>query len=552
MPLVVVNSSYTKSIRASFELHNRPALTDNHVAIAALIGGLMLASASSFAQDTGAAPHVTEPVTGRRTYTVPISLRPDTAGGWSDLTACTAYGTMEIKVGDGTTATPDTDVVLAKSDYSIPIQPYRNEQNQIVIDVASDEIIFEILSDDEFETPEMVTYGRKSYGITCDDGVDRSMNVAGADGSFIIGDALESQIPGATIPVRQKSLSAQLNSLRTLSLHNSITRDRSIAKEIDRARRNSGVRANNLRVRYQGQNLSTDALLGGAAGDSSQDFGRWGAFVTGNIDLGEQEKDSALESDFRSNMLIAGVDYKISDNAVLGAAITHSDMDAGSDETANTDFNRYSLSLFGSLYSSDAFYLDLMLTYGTSSYDLDRRITRDDGGADLGSADTDGDELSTSLGAGYNWHHRHINMRLFSFLNYIDANIEGYRESVSGASSAAVVDGMDLQSLIANLGVELSWNINTTAGVLTPMVSIAQERQYADDSVYVTGQLIGGQDEGGFAYSAPSRDDNYLNAQLGFSAVLKNGVSAFVSYDTFMDREDFASRQWSIGARWEY
>jgi len=522
------------------------------VAIAALIGGLMLASASSFAQDTGAAPQVTEPVTGRRTYAVPISLRPDTAAGWSDLTACTAYGTMEIKLDEGTTATPDADIVLAKSDYSIPIRPYRNEQNQIVIDVASDEIIFEILSDDEFEISETVTYGRKSYGITCDDGVDRSMDVAGANGSFIISEALEAQIPGATIPVRQKSLSAQLNSLRTLSLHNSITRDRSIAKEIDRARRNSGVRANNLRVRYQGQNLSTDALLGGAAGDPSQDFGRWGAFVTGNIDLGEQEKDFELESDFRSNMLIAGVDYKISDNAVLGAAITHSDMDAGSDETANTDFNRYSLSLFGSLYSSDAFYLDLMLTYGTSSYDLDRRITRDDGGADLGSADTDGDELSTSLGAGYNWHHRNINMRLFSFLNYIDANIEGYREFVSGASSAAVVDGMDLQSLIANLGVELSWNINTTAGVLTPMVSIAQERQYADDSVYVTGRFIGGQDEGSFAYSAPSRDDDYLNAQLGFSAVLKNGVSAFVSYDTFIDREDFASRQWSIGARWEY
>ena len=270
------------------------------------------------------------------------------------------------------------------------------------------------------------------------------------------------------------------------------------------------------------------------------------------MDFGKQEKNSALESDFQTNMLIAGVDYKVSNNVVLGAALTHSDTDAGDDKTANTDFRRYSLSLFGSLYSRDTFYIDGMITYGTSAYDLDRRIALEGGGADVSSADTDGDELSTSIGAGYNWYRNNVNIRLFTFINYIDANIDGYTETATGNSSAAVVDGMDLQSLIANLGAELSWNINTSAGVFTPVLSIAQERQYADDSVYVTGRFVGGLDEGNFAFSAPNRDDSYLNAKLGVNAVLKNGVSAFVSYDTFIDRKDFASGQFSVGARWEF
>src|SRR5690606_32625704 len=138
--------------------------------------------------------------------------------------------------------------------------------------------------------------------------------------------------------------------------------------------------------------------------------------------------------------------------------------------------------------------------------------------SDISAAKTDGDELSTSLGAGYNLHHKNVNARLFTFINYVDANIDGYAETVSGDSSAAVVDGMDLQSLIANLGVELSWNINTGIGVFTPMLSIAHEHQYADDSVYVTGRFVGGLDEGEFAYTAPDRDDNYVNAQVGLNA----------------------------------
>lgn len=519
-----------------------------------LAGGLMLTSVSGLAQDSGNIVEVGEPAKGRSTYIVPITLSPTTISGWTSLTACTAYGTIMViaDVASPNPATPNVDFVLTKSDYSIRIQPSLNAQNEIVIDVTSDEIIFEVLADSEVESPELVTYGHAEYGIICDDGMTRAVERIGTHGKFIINDTVASPTPDYTIPIRQKSLSSQLNSLRALSLHNATTRDRGIAKEIDRARHSTGLRTDNLQLRHHGQTLSVGNFLGGAAGDSANDFGRWGAFVTGNVDMGKRDKDTHDESEFHSNMLIAGIDYKISKNAVLGAAITHSDVDAGTDETANTDFRRYSLSLFASLYSLDTFYLDMMLTYGTSNYDLDRRIVRDDGGADVGRANTDGDETSVSLGAGYNWHHRNINIRLFSFLNYIDANIEGYRESVNGLSSAAEINGIDLQSFIANLGLELSWNMNMGFGVLTPMISLAQERQYADDSVYVTGRFIGGPDEGDFAYSAPHRDNDYLNAQLGLSAVLKNGVSAYMTYNTFIAREDFSSRQWSFGIRWEY
>jgi uncharacterized protein YhjY with autotransporter beta-barrel domain len=553
MPLVFPKKN---QFHASAQLIPARSSVDNHMATSrtllasAVISGLAFTS-TSWAQD--ATPEVNEPQSGTLSYTLPVRVSPRKFPNAeiSETTSCTVYGTVQID-SRYTQATSGSDFVLTQNEFSVRIQPRRDQSGVILLDDVYDEVVFDILADDEAEAPEQVSISVNSYGITCDGGVAPQFDLYGVYGSFIINDPSGPQATANAIPVRQKSLSTQLNSLRTLSLHNSITRDRSIAKEIDRARKNnSGFRTNNLQVQLQDQSLPLGTLLGGAAGDSAE-FGRWGAFVTGNIDFGKQEKNSALESDFQTNMLIAGVDYKVSNNVVLGAALTHSDTDAGDDRTANTDLRRYSLSLFGSLYSRDTFYIDGMITYGTSAYDLDRRIARDAGGSDISSAKTDGDELSASFGAGYNLQHKNLNTRLFTFLNYVDANIDGYAENVSGDSSAAVVDGMDLQSLIANIGVELSWNINTGAGVFTPTLAVAHEHQYADDSVYVTGRFVGGLDEGAFAYTAPNRDDNYLSAQIGVNAVLPNGISGFISYDTFVDRKDFGSGQLSVGVRWEF
>lgn len=494
---------------------------------------------------------VEEPKSGARAYNIGVKFKFYFSRQY-DYSGCSIKGTLGVS--QNSQGQLGRDVELITKTYSLDIPPPESRLSEY--SEVNTEILFEILADDEIESPELVDFSNESYEITCETGDASLIRVGGTHGiygaHFVINDASTPQLRSTAIPTRQKSLSAQLNSLRALSLHNSITRDRSIAKEIDRARKNnSKFRADNLQVRLQDQSLPVGTLLGGGAGDSAE-FGRWGAFVTGNVDFGKQEKNSALESDFQTNMLIAGVDYKVSNNVVLGAALTHSDTNAGDDKTANTDFRRYSLSLFGSLYSRDKFYLDGMITYGTSAYDLDRRIVRDAGGYDTSSAKTDGDELSASLGAGYNLQHNNINARLFTFINYVDTNIDGYSENVSGNSSAAVVDGMDLQSLIANIGVELSWNINTGVGVFTPMLSIAHEHQYADDSVYVTGRFVGGLDEGKFAYTAPNRDDNYLTAQIGVNAVLPNGISGFISYDTFVDRKDFGSGQLSVGVRWEF
>lgn len=538
-----------------------------------LAGALTLASevpaaTLGFIQEEGKLT-IDEPNYGKSLVSVSVRAAFDTvAPQWQNTSSCTITGTIGIR-NVRTSEDPATlgeDFNILKNTFSMTTRP-RMVGEQVQIDSVSDEVIFEILDDgDEQEQTESIGFEISSYGVVCDDGSVRSFSLGYGQGygygTIIINDPFDEEEapapeapivqPSRAIPVRQKSLSSQLNSLRTLTLHTSGTRDRGIAKEINRARNRGGFSSDNFQIKVAGQSLPVGALLGAGAGDAFDDFGRFGLFVSGSIDAGELDKDAVDNLDFDSSQLIIGLDYRLTDKIILGGAVSQTEAGAGEMEYAKTDASRSSLSLFGSYYSNDAFYVDAILSYGASNYDLDRTIEADTGNPDSAVADTDGDETSASVGAGYNIHKSNINLRLFSFVNYIDANIDGYQESVSGLSSAAQVDGVDLQSLTADAGLELSWNINSKVGVFTPTLALAYQRQFKDDAVDITGSFIGGLDEGNFYYQAPARDDNYLSARSGVSAVLPNGISAYITYDTYLRRDDFSSDYVSLGARWEF
>lgn len=539
--------------------------TRNRIAVAGMLAGSTLLSADLHAAilsfDTTSIA-VDEPNAGSQT--VAVTLRAtftDNASGWQNLTPCTISGTIGIR-NQGSEippATQDQDFTHITTSFSMTTEPYTVGEGQVQIDDVSQEILFEVLDDgDENESLETIDFEITSYGASCGAEISRSISLGTTKGAIAISDPFDVKPPPnpetppsrpSAIPVRQKNLTAQLNSLRNLTLHSSATRDRGIAKEIDRARKSRGFSSTNLTVKAHGQSLPN---FGAGAGDALDNFGRWGLFVSGSVDLGHQQKGTANSSEFDSSLLIVGADYQVNDHLILGSALSHTIVNSGSAQTAKTDFDRASFSLFASVYVAEVYYLDAIATVGASNYDLQRKIDTGESSQDSASATTDGGETTVSIGAGYNFHQRNLNLRIFSFVNYIDSNIDSYREVVLGSSSAASVNGFDLQSLTADLGFELSWNINSAFGVFTPALSLAQEHQFADDAVDINGQFIGGDDEGGFYFHGPQQDDDYLSTQIGISGVFRNGFAAYLTYNTHLRREDFSSSQYSLGARWQF
>ena len=537
--------------------------------------------------------NVSEPNAGSTTVKLVINANfDDNSSEWQDTGSCTISGVVHAKravsspnlelaktsqlkkvaapanvnkelTAEGsssppTLATEGVDYELVKANFSMTTQPIDMGEGGIQIDQVSDEIIFEIFDDgDEQETTEYIDFEIASYGVTCGEGT-KSIGLAGYYGQIIIDDPFDIKPTDGPegprpIPIRQKSLTSQLEALRNMTLHTAAVRDSSIAKEINRARKRGGFSAENLQVNVQGNALSGNTFLGAAAGDDPNNSDPWGFFVSGAINAGKQNKRTETESDFDSNVLIVGADYHITEKAILGAALSHTDVNSGSREVAKTDFSRNSVSLFGSFYSAESYYVDALVSYGNSGYDLNRQIdTPVVDVSDTASATTDGSEVSAFLGAGYSVHQQNMSVRFFSFLNYIDSNVDGYKETVVGNSSAAEVNEFGLKSFTADLGVELSVNINTQFGVFVPVLSLTREQQLADDAVNFNGSFIGGSDAGEFYYQSVKRDANYMNAQIGFSAVFKNGFNAYLTYDTQLFRKDFSSNTTSAGVRWQF
>jgi outer membrane autotransporter protein len=54
----------------------------------------------------------------------------------------------------------------------------------------------------------------------------------------------------------------------------------------------------------------------------------------------------------------------------------------------------------------------------------------------------------------------------------------------------------------------------------------------------------------GIVTDSPDRD--YFRLGLGVSAVFPHGVSAFVNYDTLLDKRDWTDHLIDLGVRWEF
>jgi uncharacterized protein YhjY with autotransporter beta-barrel domain len=340
-------------------------------------------------------------------------------------------------------------------------------------------------------------------------------------------------------PAREKAkLIPQLETSVVLTMSGAAARNKTLAKQLGLAR--SSNRRQRLDLGYNGNYLPT---LGGNAGD---DYSPWGGFISADIEQGERQLEAQNSFDFDTNTYVAGVDYKLGDAWVLGAAISNSSASADQQNRPDaTDLNQNALSLYSSFYQG-GLYLDGILTWGNNDYDLLRSDA-----ADQARASTQADEISLGLGSGYHWDFSGHQLKLFSRLDYTKADLDTYQETATGTMAAAQINGFAIQSLTANLGLAYNRAINTGWGVLTPEIGLDYEHQFKGDGLNVDGQFIGGK-VGSFEISSYQKDANYLNGNLSLNATFTQGLSAYLSYSQQFARDNWDSQHYALGARLEF
>jgi len=322
----------------------------------------------------------------------------------------------------------------------------------------------------------------------------------------------------------------------------------------------TGVSLSGVALAYNGQTFDTswlpaDALDEAGGGGSSLLSDRLGAFVNGEISLGERDRrGKEVGFDFDSWGITAGVDYRLDSGSFFGLSLGWSEYDADIDaDGGSTDAETITVQGYGSYSFTDAFYVDA--TLGWSSTDVTQRRVVDLSG--IGSltrtvarGSTDARQYSASLVANYRvalegaWSVTPYGEFLFAW-----NDIDGFRET--GSPFALEFDDQDFSSETLGLGLRASRAISFESGVLSPYLDASFRHESGNDGYLLEPRLF---EAGAFGPTVEIEDPdrNFGRVDVGASWVFLSGQQLFVSYSTLLAESDTTRHSIFFGFRGEF
>jgi outer membrane lipase/esterase len=253
----------------------------------------------------------------------------------------------------------------------------------------------------------------------------------------------------------------------------------------------------------------------------------------------------------------------------LGAAFGYGNTEVEINAQGGTlDTDAYSVSVYGSYYPTQAFYIDAIVSGGLNDHDQARSIRYgvdslnplDPGERTLvrqtATAEIDSDQISASLGSGYNFAQNGWTFGPYGRLEYVDVDVDGFRENISnptaaGSGLALEIDEQDFTSFTLAVGGQVTRAISMPWGVLLPQLNAEYVHEFENDNDAIAGRFLG--DLSGTTFFLPTDDPdrNYVNLSVGASAVFAEGRSAFIQYQTLLGYEDLESHAIGVGLRIE-
>lgn len=297
-------------------------------------------------------------------------------------------------------------------------------------------------------------------------------------------------------------------------------------------------------------------------------FGRLGLFINGTFTFGDKDTTSREAGfDFDTYGVTGGLDYRFTDNLVLGLAFGYSVTDADFDAArGNLDVDAYSFSLFGTYYL-DKLYFDGIFSYGWTDYNSHRNIvyaiqsTNRSGAIIPGTttvnqaarSDTDGKQYSFSLSAGYDFTVRGFTFGPYGRLNYLKADIDAFQESIDntnpGFGLSLAIEEQDVESLTWVLGGQASYALSTRFAVLVPQLRFEWEHEFLNDRRNITARFVSDPTNTPIVLVTDEPDRDFFNFGAGLSAVFPRGVSTFVYYETVLALRDVTAHKVAVGVR---
>lgn len=339
------------------------------------------------------------------------------------------------------------------------------------------------------------------------------------------------------------------------------------------SQRLNGLRNGAARINVTGLDLITEnihiaasdlqsvaeRIVGGAAG--TDDFARWGFFSDGNFHYGDQSKGFHESGfDFETVNITMGVDYRLRDNLFMGVAGGYNEINADFDTGGGMLMKAGTLSVMGTWFKGESFYLDALATYGWAEADTSRLIQYADVGGKINRRATgsvDGTEFVATVGSGWDFTRGKWIAGPHAGANYSEIRLEELEERGARGASLKLREQVS-RSFTANVGAHVSYTFTPSWGVFVPHARIdyVHEFQHAGQQENIrfaadVFQFDPFKPTTGAQIDTDAAEKSYWAWSVGAHAQFVRGFAAFVNYRGHAGLGNLDVSEVTVGLRYE-
>lgn len=271
----------------------------------------------------------------------------------------------------------------------------------------------------------------------------------------------------------------------------------------------------------------------------------WEAFVVGSAAFADNKSDSDTPTfNYRTFGGMAGLDRKLNDELVVGAAVSYDNGNATiHDNGGKVDMNRAAGTLFMGGQLTKRWYFDLGLTGGYGSYESKRNtaagtVKGDNGGFTGGvNAETGTIFILT----------KELHLTPYAGVAYTHHEYEGFTET--GAPTALKLDAWSQDSLRAKVGTGLNWFVPMEWVKLKVGLDVAYAHELLDTDSEIDARFASGGPKFRTTAAAIPQDTITATPSLGFEFDDSTSATFSYGYEIGFDGRSYQSVNFAVRKR---
>jgi outer membrane autotransporter protein len=245
---------------------------------------------------------------------------------------------------------------------------------------------------------------------------------------------------------------------------------------------------------------------------------------------------------FHTIGITGGLDYEFADHFWLGLALGYTDQDAKLSATQDTieadDLTAALYATYSFLESRlGSFSVDFTASGGRTDYSQITRtiryVTNIDSVDKTASADTDATHYALALGVNYEFHYRRAYFGPHVMVNYLHANIDGFRECGADEFNLDIGDQTG-KSLVLSLGGQFSYIYPVPGTTLQPHLRAEWRHEFENNSRLLTARFINAPSGSVAAFPTDAPDRDYCDFAVGVVATFAGRATVALEYETLL------------------